>query len=148
MTRVSEGSSVHSIRHAIDKTKGRLEDLQLKGSTLKRVQKHSDDPIGNTEILSIRSQKIDSNQYQRNASVAKTQLSFTENAVEELTDILVKAKELSIGQASNLYDPDVRKSVAKEVSQLRKQAVSIGNRRLGNKYIFGGHKSLTQPFDD
>ena len=147
MSRVTESSSFHAIRHSVAKTKEKLEDLQIKGSNLKRVQKPSDDPMGNIEILSIRSKKIDGDQYQRNASVAKAQLTFTESAIEELTEILSKAKELAIGQASNLFDSNVRHGVAKEVEQLRNQAISIGNRRIGNKYIFAGFKSLSQPFD-
>ncbi len=148
MSRVSEGSTIHAVNFSIGKTKEKLENLQLQGSNLKRVQKPSDDPVGNMEILSIRSRKIDGNQYKRNASVAKAQLSFTENAIEELTDIMVKAKELTISQSSNIFDPAIRQSVAKEVAQLHNQAISIGNRRLGNKYIFGGHKTLTKPFSD
>src|SRR5690554_788183 len=148
MTRVSEQSSFHAINHAVNKTKSRLEDLQLKGSNLKRVQKPSHDPIGNTELLAIRSQAVDNEQYSRNISFAKAQLSFAENAIEELTNIVVKAKELAIGQSSNFYDADIRKSVAKEVEQLKKQIISIGNRRMGNKYVFGGHKNLTPPFGD
>lgn len=147
MTRVSENSSINSIKYSVGKTKSKLEDLQIKGSNLKRVQKPSDDPIGNIDILSIRSQTIDNKQYLRNASVAKTQLAYTENAIEELTNIMNKAKEIAIGQSSNLYDPSVRQSIAKEVSQLRLQALGIGNRRMGNKYIFSGHKSLTRPFN-
>lgn len=147
MSRVTESSSFHAIKHSVAKTKERLEDLQIQGSNLKRVQKPSDDPMGNIEILAIRSKKIDGDQYQRNASVAKAQLTFTEAAIEELTEILSKAKELAIGQASNLFDVNVRHGVAKEVEQLRNQAISIGNRRIGNKYIFGGFKSLSRPFD-
>lgn len=148
MTRVSEQSSFHAINHAVNKTKSRLEDLQIKGSNLKRIQKPSDDPIGNTELLEVRSQTVDNEQFSRNISFAKAQLSFVENAVEELTNIMLKAKELAIGQASNFYDADIRKSVAKEIEQLKKQMISIGNRRMGNKFIFAGHKNLSQPFDE
>ena len=101
MSRVSESSSVHAIKYAVDKNKSRIEDLQIKGSNLKRVQKPSDDPVGNMEILSIRSKSIDNDQYKRNASVAKTQLTFTESAIEELTNLMVEAKELAISQSSN-----------------------------------------------
>ena len=128
MSRVSEGSTIHSINYSIGKTKEKLENLQLQGSNLKRVQKPSDDPVGNMEILSIRSKKIDGKQYMRNGSVAKAQLSFTENAIEELTELIVKAKELAIGQSSNIFDPAIRDSVAKEVNQLKNQAIGIGNR--------------------
>jgi len=148
MTRVSEASSFHAINHAVGKTKSRLEDIQLKGSNLKRIQKPSDDPIGNTELLAVRSIDIDNEQYLRNISFGKAQLAFTENAVEELTDLIVKAKELAIAQSSSLYDPDIRNSVSKEINQIKKQMVSIGNRRMGNKYVFGGHKTLTRPFDE
>ncbi|MCO4753884.1 MAG: flagellar hook-associated protein FlgL [Bacteriovoracaceae bacterium] len=148
MTRVSEQSSFHAINHAVGKTKSRLEDLQLKGANLKRVQKPSDDPLGNTELLAIRSQDVDNEQFGRNISFAKAQLAFVENAIEELTNIVSKAKELAIGQASNFYDADIRKSVSKEVEQLKKQMISIGNRRMGNKYVFAGHKNLSKPFNE
>lgn len=148
MSRVSENSSYHAIHYSVGKSKSRLEDLQIKGANLKRIQKPSDDPVGNTELLAVRSKNIDAEQYLRNSNFAKTQLNFTENAIEELTDIVVKAKELAIGQASNFYAPEVRQSIAQEVQQLRNQALSISNRRLGNRYIFSGHKTLTRPFDE
>ncbi len=146
MSRVSENSSVHSINYAVGKTKGKVEDLQLKGSTLKRVAKPSDDPIGNIDLLAIRSQNVDADQYIRNLNFAQTQLSFTENVLEELTDILGKAKELAVGQASSIYSPEIRQGVAKEIHQLRQQAISIANKRMGNRYLFAGQKILTRPF--
>ncbi len=147
MTRVSENSSIHAINHAVGKTKGRVEDLQLKGATLKRIKKPSDDPIGNVDLLAIRSQNIDAQQYMRNVSFAQTTLGFTETVIEELTDILTKAKELAIGQASDIYNPEVRQGVAKEIHQLRLQALSLANKRMGNRYLFAGQKLLTKPFD-
>ncbi len=147
MSRVSENSSVHSINYAVGKTKGKVEDLQLKGSTLKRVSKPSDDPIGNVELLTIRSQNIDATQYLRNLNFAQTQLSYTENVMEEMTDLLAKAKELAIGQASSIYSPEIRQGVSKEIHQIRQQMLSLANKRMGNRYIFAGQKVLTRPFD-
>lgn len=147
MSRVSENSSIHSINYAVGKTKGKVEDLQLKGSTLKRVAKPSDDPVGNVELLAIRSQNIDAGQYLRNLNFAQTQLSFTENVLEEMTDLLVKAKELAVGQASSIYSAEIRQGVSKEIHQLRQQVVSLANKRMGNRYLFAGQKVLTRPFD-
>jgi flagellar hook-associated protein 3 FlgL len=147
MSRVSENSSVHSINYAVGKTKSKVEDLQIKGSTLKRVSKPSDDPIGNVELLAIRSQNIDATQYMRNLNFAQTQVSYTENVLEEMTDLLNKAKELAIGQASSIYSPEIRQGVAKEIHQIRQQLLSISNKRMGNRYIFAGQQVLTRPFD-
>lgn len=148
MTRVSENSSVHAINYAVGKTKGKVEDLQMKGSTLKRVSKPSDDPVGNVELLAIRSQNIDAVQYTRNLNFAQTQLAYTENVLEDITDLLSKAKELAIGQASSLYGPEIRQGVAKEIHQLRQQVLSLSNKRMGNRYLFAGQKILTRPFDE
>jgi flagellar hook-associated protein 3 FlgL len=147
MTRITENSSHNAINYAVNKTKGKIEDLQLKGSTLKRVTKPSDDPIGNVELLTIRSQNIDSAQYLRSLNFAQTHLAFTENVLSEMTDILTKAKELAVGQASSIYGPEIRSGVAKEIHQLREQMLNLSNKRLGNRYLFSGQKILTRPFD-
>ena len=147
MTRVSENSSVNSINYATGKTKSKVEDLQLKGSTMKRISKPSDDPVGNVELLAIRSQNVDAEQYMRNLNFAQTQLSYTENVIEDLTNILIKAKELAIGSASTIYSPEIREGVSKEIHQLRQQALGLANKRMGNRYLFAGQKVLTRPFD-
>jgi flagellar hook-associated protein 3 FlgL len=147
MSRVSENSSVGAINYAVGKTKGKVEDLQLKGSTLKRISKPSDDPVGNVELMAIRSQNIDATQYVRNLNFAQTQLAYTENVLEDITDLLTKAKELAVGQASSIYGPEIRAGVSKEIHQLRQQILSLANKRMGNRYLFSGQKILTRPFD-
>lgn len=148
MTRVSNNSAAHSVNYSIAKTKAKLEDLQIKGSNLKSIQKPSDNPEGSTEVLTIRSRRADSIQYNKNSLMAKTQLEYTENALSDLTDVLVRAKELAVAQSSQTYNTDARKAVSEEVNQLFFQALAIANKRLGSKYIFSGTKTLTRPFDD
>jgi flagellar hook-associated protein 3 FlgL len=148
MSRVSENSSTNAINFSVSKTKSKLEDLQIKGANLKRLQKPSDDPIGNSELLSIRSMKADSQQYTKNANFTKAQLEFTENAISDLTDIVMKAKEIAVAQSSSIYNEDIRKNVAEEINQMRQQALGVANRRLGNRYLFSGHKTLTPAFNE
>lgn len=148
MTRVSENSSMASIKHSINRAKKRLEDLQLKGSTLRDITKPSDNPISNVEALAITSTTNDNKQYVRNADYALLHLNVTEKSIEQLTDILTKAKEIALAQASDFYGADVRRNVASEVKQLKNQAVSIANKRIGNKFIFSGYSTLTRPFQD
>ena len=147
MARVSENSNVDALNYSISKAKQRLEDLQSKSATLRSITKPSDNPINNVEALQIINRNKDNDQYIKNADFALLQLNVTENSLEEITDIISKAKELAIGQASDFYGPDVRKNVSKEVKQLRNQLLSIANRRLGQRYIFGGHKTNDAPFD-
>lgn len=147
MTRVSDTSNQAAVSFSINNAKNKLQDLQLKGSTLKKIVRPSDDPIGNVDLLSMRSQTVDNEQFKRNNNFAITQLEFTESSLSDLQDVLNKAKEIAISQSSDIYNNDVRKNVAQEISQLYKQAVGISNRRLGSRFIFAGHSTLNQPFN-
>jgi flagellar hook-associated protein 3 FlgL len=147
MTRVSENSNMHSIKYSLGKTKEKMENLQLKGSTLRSITRPSDNPISNVEALSLKSRIKDNTQYTRNAEYAELHLTSTEKSLEQITEILNKAKEIAIAQSSDFYDKDIRKNVANEVRQLRFQALAIANKRVGNKYLFGGFKTLSKPFD-
>lgn len=147
MTRVSENSASHSVQYALNKTKQKMEDLQLRGSTLKTITKPSDNPVSNVEALTINSATNDNNQYLKNADFALTYLNVTEKSLEELTDILTKAKEIAIAQSSDFFNADVRKNVATEVQQMYNQTLSIANRKVGLKHIFSGYNTLTVPFD-
>ncbi len=147
MSRVSENSASAAINYSIAKAKTKLEDLQLKGSTMKSMNRPSDNPISNIESLSIRSATADNKQFTRNANFALMNLNATEQALEQITNIMVKAKEIAIAQASDLYNEDVRKNISNEVVQLRNEVLVIANKRIGNKYIFGGYSTLKAPFD-
>lgn len=146
MVRVSENSASASLQFALNKAKSRMENLQMKGTSLKRITRPSDDPIGNVETLNISSNQSDIKQYKRNIDYALTQLHSTDKSLEQLGDILLKAKEIAIAQSSDFYGEGIRKNVANEVYQLRNQALSIANKRIGQRFIFGGYKSLQKPF--
>ncbi|MBF0361836.1 MAG: flagellar hook-associated protein FlgL [Oligoflexia bacterium] len=147
MTRVSDKSGSAAIEFALNKAKNKLEDLHLKGAGIKRIIKPSDDPAGNIEIMQLRTKENDLIQYTKNASMASISLEYAEEALNDLTEILMKAKDIAIGQASNFYNEAIRKSVAEEVTQLNKQTLGIANRHLGNRYIFAGHRNETRPFE-
>jgi flagellar hook-associated protein 3 FlgL len=147
MTRVSENSQTHALQFALNKVKRKLEDLQVQGSTLKKITKPSDDPVGNIEILTLSSRKSDNEQFIRNIQYGLMNLNIVEQSLDQLTEVMNKAKELAIQQSSDFYDPEIRAGVATEVKQLRNHAMAIANKRVGQKYIFAGFNTLQQPFN-
>lgn len=147
MTRVSENSSTAALKYALNKTKSKMEDLQLKGSTLKQITRPSDNPVSNVEAMALTSSTNDNVQYLKNSEFALLNLNVTEKSLEELTEIITKAKEIAIAQSSDFFNADVRKNVANEVQQLSNQALAIANKKVGLKHIFSGTSTLTVPFD-
>jgi len=123
-----------------------MEGLQEQSATLKKLNTPSDDPIGAAKILEIRTDKVNNDQFQMNSKMALSTLSNTDQALGDLADIVVRAKEIAIGQASGASaNDDTRLGVSEEVSQLYLQAVSTANRRIGDRYIFGGYKTNKPP---
>lgn len=146
MTRVSEGSSAASLKYSMNRAKAKLEDLQLKGATLKSMTRPSDNPVSNVEVMQLKSMTKDNQQFLRNADFALMQLNVTEKSLEQMTELMVKAKELAIAQSSDLYNPEVRENVSNEVRQMRHMLLGLANKRLGSRYIFGGFKTTEPPF--
>jgi flagellar hook-associated protein 3 FlgL len=146
--RVSENSTTSAIKNALNRNKEKMENLQLKGATLKDIRKPSDNPTANIESLVLKTRMKNNDQFFRNSNIAGMNLSATEQSLSQLIDIVNQAKETAITQSSDFYDENTRKNIAAEVIQLKNQALAIANKRVGQKYIFAGFKSLSAPFDN
>lgn len=146
--RVTENSNYETIRDSIHRSKERMDGLQLQSATLRKLNQPSDNPIGASKVLELRTDKVNNDQYQMNGKMAETFLSNTEQGLAELSEIVGRAKEIAISQSSSVNSNEsTRMGVAEEVTQLYKQAIAIGNRRVGERYLFGGFKTQKPPLD-
>src|SRR5438445_10717841 len=98
--RVTENTNFNAIRDSISRSKEKMENLQFQSSTLKKLNTPSDDPVGAAKILEIRTDKMNNDQFLTNAKLAEAFLSNSEQAIGELADLVVRAKEIAIGQSS------------------------------------------------
>jgi flagellar hook-associated protein 3 FlgL len=147
--RVGENSALNTVRDSLNRSRLRMNDLQRQNATLKRVNKPSDDAVGNAKLMTIRNEELDNEQFERNANLAKNFLNYTDSSLEEVTNLLVRAKELALGQASSAANgPESRVMVAEEIKNIILEVNAISNRKLGDRFIFSGYKTNTQPFDD
>jgi flagellar hook-associated protein 3 FlgL len=146
--RISDNQNYDAVRNAIARSKSRMEDLQFKHSTLKKLNTPSDDPVGAAKVLEVRSDKVTNDQFQMNAKMAETYLENSDHALGELGEILIRAKEIAVSQSSGASsNAETRLGVAEEVTQLYNQAVAAANRRIGDRYLFGGYKTQRPPVD-
>lgn len=146
--RVTENTNVDTVRDTIRRSKERMENLQIQGATARKLNQPSDDPVGAAKILELRTDKMNNEQYHMNAKMAETFLLNSDQAVSELVDVLIRAKEIALNQSSGANSSEeTRMGVGEEASQLFQQAISIGNRRVGDRYLFGGFKTQKPPVD-
>lgn len=145
--RVADKMNFNHINRNIAKNRTEMADLQGQAATQKRINKPSDDPLSSARVLALRTDERSSDQFLKNIANARQFLETTDQALGELTEILSRAKELALGQASDgSSNPETKRAVASEVEQLFFQTLQVGNRKLGDRFIFGGHQTESQPF--
>lgn len=144
--RVTENMNFDTVRASVHRSRERMGNNQIQSSTLKKVNTPSDDPVASAKILEIRTDKVNTEQYQMNAKVAESFLSNSDHVLEELSEVVMRAKEIALNQSSTASANDsTRIGVAEEVTQLFKQAIGVANRRVGDRYLMGGYKTQSAP---
>lgn len=147
--RVADKMAYDQVNRSISKNRSEMATLQNQAATQKRVNKPSDDPVAASRVLFSRIDQRGNEQFIKNLNYAKGFLDFTEQSLNELTEVFVRAKELAISQSSDASaSSQTRRIVAEEVKQLLNQSVQIANRKLGERFIFGGFKTNDAPFDE
>lgn len=124
-----------------------MEELEQQASTGVKISAPGDDPVTAQQILHMKSLMAAGDQYSRNISNGISWLSMTEAAMDEMGNVLIRAKELTVQMANATSDAKARESGMNEIIQLRNQLIQLGNTQLNGRYVFGGFKNDTPPFD-
>jgi flagellar hook-associated protein 3 FlgL len=138
----------NSMQRSIEQSQRKLLDLSNQISTNKRVIDASDDPLGKAKILNYRESLSALDQYPRNLSTARTWLSSTDSALQDVVDTIQSAKTLALQQATGSASAQSRLAVVDEVEGFIRSLIQVGNTRVGNQYIFGGTSTQIKPFND
>jgi len=120
---------------------------QKRVSTGQRIDRPSDDPATSARVLATDSDLRALTQYGRNISAARERLSIEETALDQVSGILERARELAYGQAGATANAQTRNTTADEVDELRLQVIQIANTQVGDANVFGGLYPDRAPLD-
>ena len=126
--------------------RGQVDAAQQQVSSGKRFTEASDDPAAAHGVMQNQSQLRAVTQYQCNVGLATSRATLEESALNQLGDILTRARELGIAQATGTASASTRSAAGTEINQLLAQAVNLGNSKDGADYLFGGTTSSTAPY--
>lgn len=146
--RVTDKMGHNAVITNLQKNRGEMTELQGQAATQKRINKPSDDPVASARVLGYRTEDRQSQQFIKNINIARSFLDFTDVSLNEMSDVLMRMKELAVQQANDAgASAETRRVTAEEVGQTYKQLIQIANRKLGDRYIFGGFNTQEEPFD-
>jgi flagellar hook-associated protein 3 len=112
----------------------------------KKINKLSDDPVGLSRVMDLRSSLSGLDQISENIQSANTWLTGAETALRTVTNIADDAKVLSISMRNSLMSSDERANAAVQVTEMLGQLLDLANTRVNGQYIFSGTKIDTTPF--
>lgn len=143
--RVSENQRYQQVEGRVERAKTAnargLDDM----STLKSIREISDDPVGVTRAIRYRDQIASMQQHVRNMDMSKGFMQRTEDALSNLTDNLLRAKELAIAMSNDTYNASSREASAREIREIIDEVVLVGNSSYANRFVFGGFRNGTPP---
>ncbi len=146
--RIADKMNFDQVKSNLAKNRSEMADLQNQAATQKRVVKPSDDPLAATRVLQTRTEISGGQQFLKSVSQAKAFLEYSDQSLSELNEVIIRAKELALAQANDASTNHTsRQATASEIDQLFSQAVQVGNRKLGDRFLFGGYKTTRPPFN-
>ena len=141
--RVSERQRYHITNTRVGNARGQNASTLEKIATMKRINRLSDDPIGAGQVIRHRDRIDRINEYRSNIEFSKGYLERSETAIKDITENLIRAKELAIGMANDSYDAKGRQAASQEVKQIMNEVTSLANTTFANRYVFSGFRNRT-----
>ncbi|SHJ66496.1 flagellar hook-associated protein FlgL [Paramaledivibacter caminithermalis] len=146
--RVTNNMIISNTLYNLNRNLARMDKRNTQLSTGKRINRPSDDPVSTAKALKLRADVSEIDQYQRNTKDALSWLDITESAIDNLQDVIHRAKELTVQASSETFSKEDRQKVKAEIEQLRDHIIQIGNTSYAGRFIFSGFQTDKELFKD
>lgn len=143
--RVTANTFPNSLINQLNSLAVRQNRYQTQAATGQRVRLPEDDPVAIRRVLDMQTEAKTLGQYERNIARHQELAGQTYQALRALKTVSDRAREIAIA-ADDTDSPDDLLLMAKEVTELIKQAVQITNGKNRGDYIFGGTRTDVPPF--
>lgn len=145
--RITNKSIITQVITDINKNMRTLQEIQYKLSTGYKINRPSDDPGGVIDSIKIRDSIDKITQRKLNIIDGKARLSATSSALERCENLILQIQILAADAGGSTASSALRPAIANEIDGLLNEVLLNANAKFLGKYIFGGHESLTAPYE-
>ncbi|RKY02888.1 MAG: flagellar hook-associated protein 3 [Spirochaetes bacterium] len=146
MYRVSTNMMGDNLIEITRRNTNRMLELQTKISSGKKNRLPRDNPVEVGHSILYRRAISEIEQYEKNVDDGLSRLKVTDSALENVTNILQRIRELGVQGSNGTYTKEDRKKIAAEINELFEELVNVANSKYKGKAIFGGNDTLEEPF--
>ncbi|REJ38141.1 MAG: flagellar hook-associated protein 3 [Bacillota bacterium] len=144
--RVTHSMYVNHFTQNLARNQRRQIQLYTQASSGIRLHRPSDDPLAVSRVMRFDSELVDIERFLSNALDARDWLGATDAALQEVHNVLHRARELVILAANGTLADTDREAAADELGQLLEHLVEVANTQYKGRYLFAGTETLTKPF--
>ncbi|NPV05737.1 MAG: hypothetical protein HPY67_13485 [Syntrophaceae bacterium] len=141
--RITETLRYESLIASLGRAQGNYSSLMEQMASQKKINRPSDDPVGATRVLDFRGVRDAIAQYGRNIENADAWLQLSETKLENISDLIGKAREAGINDQSS----QTRQVLAQNVGSLIEEILSLANSKFGDRWLFAGSRTDRAPFE-
>ncbi|WP_174728870.1 flagellar hook-associated protein FlgL [Mesobacillus harenae] len=136
--------SANSLRN-LNNSYLKMAKYQDQMSTGTKITKPSDDPVVAMKGMFYRSNLTEVEQYKRNLSELYLWMENSEAGIEHANNGLQRVRELVVQGSNGALSPDDKKSIAREVEQIKNDLVQVANTQVAGRYIYHGTDTANAP---
>ena len=146
--RVTNNILINNMMRYISSNLNRMDKYQQQLATGMKISVPSDDPVVAARALKLRTDVSQVEQYRRNVNDAESWIDITESTLNNIQDVLHRARELAVqGNNGTMTETD-RIKIAEEIKQLKNQLINLANTTYAGRQIFSGYKTDTKLLND
>lgn len=112
-----------------------------------KVVDASDDPSAAAFAMKSKAEMDRIETYRSNITLGNLRLKTAESSLNQIHDLLLRAKELGAQMLNETYGVAERRQAATELSQIKSTVIQQANAQVNGVYVFAGMKATTPAFD-
>jgi flagellar hook-associated protein 3 FlgL len=148
ITRVTTQMSMAAASARLQAGAARVAELTDQATTLRAIQKPSDDPVGTASSMQVRKEQAAAAQYSRNANDAAAWLATTDSALSGVYSVLNNVRDLTVRAANSgtMSDTD-RDAFVTQFRSLKADLEARANTTYGTRSVFAGSSTAAVAYD-
>lgn len=144
--RITNNTITYNFLSSLNKSLERQNSIQEQLSDGKAIHRPSDDPVKAIRSLRFNSNLTQNEQFTQNLKDAQSWMQTTDGVMSDLSSIMTNIKELVVSASNGTNPQDAVQTTGKSVDNLINQIITLGNTKIGDRYVFSGQMDKTQPF--
>ena len=146
ITRVTGQTQMRAAQRNLQDNMAQLSKLQEQASTLKGINRSSDDPTAAASALAVRAEQAATGQYSRNANDGDNWLTTIDSAMSATSDIMNRVRYLTVQGANGAVNATAKEAIAVELEGLKAELLTQANTTYVGRSVFAGNSNAKAAF--